>query len=567
MGSGASLAGIPEDLLQQSKQLSENGNLVLPASALTQKSLATENILAALRRRSLSEQRRNSHLRRLSKLNKLQVIYELPPQVKKLLLKLGIENDPEGNSNKSNSNKSNSVGVNLFPGSEQSNKLVGHIFECIGALQHLVKASQSSISFNEDESMSTFETNNKAAGSLIHEMVTVYTLCGNTIKVVLDANPDAATIEDNMGRLPIHAVLDVDDPWHKTVLDLIEAFPEALEARDGSGRLPIHVILDRRNPDKRIVKLLLEKYPDAAAAKRGVGRVALHYAVFSEKPDLEVLQSIQQAYPEGVSACDLYGRLPLHYAVDKARPSTSIVQYLLSEYRGAAATKDTHHRVPLNVAIERECSNLSVIKALYHAYPDAVGEVGPMGKYPLQLAVECAVPNIHTVHFLASMRPDLIQTVTQFPPKTNESAYEVATRRRNNNVLRTFLLISKHINPGLLKDLNWNYRKIAFLLVNKTSVDVVDDGDGASTTGVNTPRSLYHKTLASIPTLASPSTTEALNIRIPSPSRLSPSLKGGVSTGRSSLGSDVGANSTQVNLFKRLHSNGQDLFRMAVVYL
>ena len=570
MGSGASLASIPDDLLQQTKQLNESGNLVLPTSTLTQKALATENVLAALRRRSLSEQRRNSHLRRLSKLNKLQVIYELPPHVKKLLLKLGIENDEESTStDNKRSKKSKNVGVNLFPGSEQSNKLVGHIFECIGALQHLVKASQSSISLNEDESMSTFEMNNRAAGRLVHEMVTVYTLCGNTVKVVLDANPDAATIEDNMGRLPLHAALDCDDPWYKTVVDLIEAFPEALDARDGSGRLPIHVILDRNNPDKRILKLLLEKFPDSAAAKRGVGRVALHYAVFTDKPDLEVLQCIQQAYPEGVSACDLYGRLPLHYAVDKVRPSTVIVNYLLHEYISGAATKDTHNRVPLNIAIERECNNLAVIKALYNAYPEAIGEVGPMGKYPLQLAVECATPNIHTVHFLASMKPEIIQMTTQFPPKINESAFEVATRRRNNSVLRTLLMISNHISPSLLRDLNWNCRKIAFLLVNKTIVDVVDDGDCGSTTGVNTPRSLNHKTLAAaIPTLASPSITEAVNLRIPSPSRLSPSLKTGLSLGgKSTLGSDVGANNIQVNLFKRLHSNGGDLFRLAVMYL
>lgn len=571
MGSGASLASIPEDLLQQTRQLNESGNLVLPVSRLTQKELGKENVLEALRRRSLSEQRRNSHLRRLSKLNKLQVIYELPPHVKELLSQLGIESDEQITENKKRSKKKSNnvgVGVNLFPGSEQSNRLVGHIFDCIGALQHLVKASQSSISLNEDESMSTFEMNNRAAGRLVHEMVTVYTLCGNTVNLVLDANPDAATIEDDMGRLPIHAALDCDNPWYKTVVDLIEAFPEALDARDGSGRLPIHVVLDRHNPDKRVVKLLLEKFPGAAAAKRGVGRVALHYSVFTDNPDLEVVQSVQQAYPEGVSACDLYGRLPLHYAVDKVRPSAVIVKYLLSEGISGAAAKDTHNRVPLNVAIERECNNLAVIKALYNAYPEAIAEVGPMGKYPLQLAVECNVPNIHTVHFLASMKPEIIEMATQFPPKINESAFQVATRRRNNTVLRTLLTISKHINPSLLRDLNWNHRKIAFLLVKNTNVDVVD-GDCGSTTGVNTPRSLNHKTLAAIiPTIALPSITEAVNLRIPSPSRLSPSLKTGLSLGgKSTLGSDFGANNTVVNLFKRLHSNGGDLFKVAVMYL
>ena len=91
--------------------------------------------------------------------------------------------------------------------------------------------------------------------------VSVYGLCGDTIGTLLGANPAAATVEDNIGRLPLHVAVDCESPWLKVVDSLIKAYPRACRERDGKflfrfmislvhrglllciggGRVPLHI--------------------------------------------------------------------------------------------------------------------------------------------------------------------------------------------------------------------------------------------------------------------------------------------------------------------------------------
>ena len=226
---------------------------------------------------------------------------------------------------------------------EKTTKLIGHIFECLGALQHLVRANQSDIPVDiNDETQSMNDMNTKSVGKLLHEMVTIYGLCGDTINALLDADPDAAGVEDTLGRLPLHVCCDRDEPWMDMVAALVEAKPEvaylfhiylilitirvlflhflilncrsdmycrpttdtllslkypsklmirefvnfhnlikALNCRDGAGRLPLHVALDRQNPSLEVVQLLVRAHPAAASARRGLfmHSSTLHIAV------------------------------------------------------------------------------------------------------------------------------------------------------------------------------------------------------------------------------------------------------------------------------------------------
>jgi hypothetical protein len=103
---------------------------------------------------------------------------------------------------------------------DKTTKLVGHIFECLGALQHLVRSNQSELPSDfHDDTTSMNDMNTKAVGRLLHEMVTIYGLCGDTITALLEADPDAAGVEDNLGRLPLHVCCDRDEPW----MDMVEA--------------------------------------------------------------------------------------------------------------------------------------------------------------------------------------------------------------------------------------------------------------------------------------------------------------------------------------------------------
>ena len=227
-----------------------------------------------------------------------------------------------GNANNRNNNNDNNQPTN--PNQNRTTKLVSHIFECLGALQHLVREYQSDyttdMTSQNDETQSAHDMNTSSVGHLLHEMVSIYGLCGDTVSALLESVPEAAGVEDNLGRLPLHVACDRDAPWMDVLEALVEAKPESLNSRDGGGRLPLHVVLDRQVPDINAVRFIVRSNPGAVSARRGVGRLPLHYACFSDNPDLEVIQCLLDSYPDGVHAVDVYGRLALHYAVDKAYP-------------------------------------------------------------------------------------------------------------------------------------------------------------------------------------------------------------------------------------------------------
>ena len=64
--------------------------------------------------------------------------------------------------------------------------------------------------------------------------MSIYGLCGDTLTILLASNPAAATIEDSVGRLPLHVACDCDEPWLRTVRTLLEAYPRACRERDGT---------------------------------------------------------------------------------------------------------------------------------------------------------------------------------------------------------------------------------------------------------------------------------------------------------------------------------------------
>ena len=153
--------------------------------------------------------------------------HEVPQHVNEFLDKIGVNDDkPKGIVKLPPVIVSQNCEVSMQ--NEKTTKLVAHIFECLGALQHLVRANQSDIpleSLNE-ETQSTNDLNTKSVGKLLHEMVNIYGLCGDTINALLEAEPDAAGVEDTLGRLPLHVCCDRDEPWMDMVTALVEARPE-----------------------------------------------------------------------------------------------------------------------------------------------------------------------------------------------------------------------------------------------------------------------------------------------------------------------------------------------------
>ena len=193
MGAGASLGQIPELLISDEgpvgiSSLSKHNLSILHNSP-------NREVLAGVRRRSYSENKRKLSLsgglnssRRSSKSN-LKVIHDIPAAVNVLLERIGLGENYE-------TKKVVGIASSGGGGNERTTMLVSHIFECLGALQHLVRANKDALpNIETDETQSVLELNKRSVGKLLHEMVTIYGLCGDTMRILLDAEPGAATVE------------------------------------------------------------------------------------------------------------------------------------------------------------------------------------------------------------------------------------------------------------------------------------------------------------------------------------------------------------------------------------
>lgn len=414
---------------------------------------------------------------------------ELPPNVKIFLESIAISTDDRGIEDES-----------ILAGRQEvrTKKLVGHIFECLGALQHLVKASQDLQSMEDviaEETQSIVETNKQAVGKLLHEMINIYTVCGDTVRVLLRSTPEAARVEDDYGRLPLHIAVDRDQPWMDAVEQLIVAYPGALERRDGGGRLPLHIAVDRQQPCVEVVKLLVLKCPAAATARRGVGRLALHYVIFSENPSYEILDHLLSACPESAQMVDVYGRLPLHYAVSKSKIAPNIIRRLLQAYPDGAKIRDRQSRLPLALALDHENVAVEIIQLLVDYNPDAVSEADAIHhQLPLQQAMMTNSHNILVCQLLARAYPEGIfysasavsstaataaaQGIPAQSTRSSVSAPRNATGNDDSAIARSLLYVWQHpdltryflkyrpeYNRALWRELNWRARKLVFLLV------------------------------------------------------------------------------------------------------
>ena len=232
MGGSASLLQIHHDILNEPDTVKY---VDVNKSSLERLKLSSE-ALANIRRKSNSEIPRLTPSSR--KKTEKKSVHEVPIHIKNLLGKIGIKPTP---------NRTKGYNAN-------TKKLVSHIFECLEGLQHMVQADQDLLATDESvdfvsETQSMVETNKECVGKLLHEMVAIYTLCGDTVRVLLHASPEAAKVEDNFGRLPLHVAVDHDHPWLDAIDRLIEVYPSALNRRDSVGRLPLHIAVDRQQPN------------------------------------------------------------------------------------------------------------------------------------------------------------------------------------------------------------------------------------------------------------------------------------------------------------------------------
>jgi len=190
------------------------------------------------------------------------------------------------------------------------------------------------------------------------------------------------------GSLPLHTALTGTGAHSADMcLALLKSFPQACSVPDEMGQLPLHVALAYRQP-ARVVEALLEAYPGAsrvcdrhqwspllialkAQAGEGVCRL-----VFAADRAFGATTGAPSPGPDddAVSAAGVSGSamlMPLHAAVG-SDVGDAFVRDLLLECPEAAGVPSASHRcaLPLRVAIESHREEDTLL-ALLRAYPNA----------------------------------------------------------------------------------------------------------------------------------------------------------------------------------------------------
>lgn len=101
---------------------------------------------------------------------------------------------------------------------------------------------------------------------------------------------------------------------------LLNAYPDAASLTNNYGNLPLHFTAWKKGP-LEVEKLLLKVYPEGAAQKNNHGNLPLHYAAHYNAP-LEVVEALYNAYPAGANQKNNDNNTPLDLAIaDGASPN------------------------------------------------------------------------------------------------------------------------------------------------------------------------------------------------------------------------------------------------------
>ena len=179
----------------------------------------------------------------------------------------------------------------------------------------------------------------------------------DVVKMFVKHCPEAATIENENGELPIHLAMgSYDDLSTNRCLDaLYGAYPEGLTTiiKDdkNTGKTSLHVVGD---PENAI--WCIQKHPELCRIANNLGELPLHIAA-KDSMDVEALQVMVEAYPEALQKPSQHGDLPLHASGKSSDASNwrGVFQLLFDQYPQAALVKDTNGDLPIQLFLRKRC--------------------------------------------------------------------------------------------------------------------------------------------------------------------------------------------------------------------
>jgi len=174
--------------------------------------------------------------------------------------------------------------------------------------------------------------------------VACYKLAQDADLIALLINKWPQAVRDACPRteaLPLHLACKAQNPPASlaTLKLLVEAWPDAMCVQDEDGFLPLHyacpkvkmVTSDIEDLQLEKIKLLVERKPECLQIPAYYGMLPLHWACFHPMSSTNIICYLVGLYTAAVFVCDMKGRLPLHLACTQRtrNPPLEVIQCLV----------------------------------------------------------------------------------------------------------------------------------------------------------------------------------------------------------------------------------------------
>jgi ankyrin repeat protein len=201
----------------------------------------------------------------------------------------------------------------------------------------------------------------------------------------IDNYPDALSITDEDGCLPLHRLLENSLSTSDLALILIEKYAAALYHRSADGNLPIHLECKKRCRST-ILSKCIELHPQSLSKADNEGCLPLHLLLVKELSSIEDALFMIEKYPAALQHPRGDGYLPLHIEC-RNQCRLSVISKCIELHPGAIAITDNEGCLPLHRLLVNESSSIDAALMLIEEYPAALRHMNGKGRLPLH--IEC----------------------------------------------------------------------------------------------------------------------------------------------------------------------------------
>ena len=246
----------------------------------------------------------------------------------------------------------------------------------------------------------------------------------DTIKMLIEAYPQAMVGDDEMYFTPLHAIVsstkeDINNLLH-IIKYLIEVEPSCVRTVDEFERTPLLLASCNTNITLDAVQLLYNAWPESIRIpSESIGYLPLHYLCqnikLGEAASIDILRFMLDADPGLVREMGDDELLPIHHAI--YGKSASFCQVLIDAYPESLRVGTRSGMLPIHIACSENdrADAVDTIQHILELYPETINAICGQGLAPIHLAAQ-------------GRRADIVELLLKYDPQVASKA----TRNQNS---------------------------------------------------------------------------------------------------------------------------------------